>query len=383
MSKIILRGITWRHRRAVDPLEAGVPAFRRLRPEIEIAWEARPLSGFEFQPVEELAATYDLIVLDHPFCGEIARTACLAPLDALADGFFERAFVGPSLESYRYEGRLWALPLDAACQTAAYRPDLLARAGGDVPRSWQEVLDLGERAARSGLRLAIALSGVHSLMTFFSLSANLGRPCGAPANDGFVDPDTARAALDALRRLIALSPPEVFDWNSIAVQDAMARRDDLVFCPAVYCFATYAEADNEHRLAYSDFTGPREPYCAGSTLGGAGLGISAGCEHPEAAKSYAAFLTGAEAQIDFTAHHGQPARREAWDDEEANRRFHGFYRDTRATIEATWIRPRHAGYLAFQRAAGDLMERHLRGAVTEADLLSGLARIHAETVGVA
>ncbi len=56
MSKIILRGITWRHRRAVDPLEAGVPAFRRLRPDIESAWEARPLAGFECHPMEELAA---------------------------------------------------------------------------------------------------------------------------------------------------------------------------------------------------------------------------------------------------------------------------------------------------------------------------------------
>ncbi len=49
------RGVGWQHRRAVDPLEAGVPSFRRLRPDIEIAWEARPLAGFEFQPVEESA----------------------------------------------------------------------------------------------------------------------------------------------------------------------------------------------------------------------------------------------------------------------------------------------------------------------------------------
>jgi multiple sugar transport system substrate-binding protein len=381
MTKTVLRGITWQHRRAVDPLEASLPAFRRERPEVEVVWDARPLSGFEFQPVEELAAAYDLIVLDHPFCGEIVRTGCLAPLDDLAATFPEGAFVGPSLESYRYDERIWALPLDAACQTAVHRPDLLARLGQDVPRSWAEVLALGEGAAERGLRLAIALAGVHSLMTFFSLCANLGRPCGASEGDGFVDRDTAREALDALRRLIELCPPDVLDWNSIALQDAMAGRDDLVFCPAVYGFATYAEADNLHRLAYSDFTGLRAPFFTGSTLGGAGLGISASSKHPEAAKSYAAFLTGAEAQLNFTAHHGQPARREAWEDAGANTRFHGFYRGTRQTIESAWIRPRHAGYLAFQHAAGELVESHLRGAVTEAELLSGLSRLYVETGG--
>lgn len=381
MSKIVLRGITWQHRRAVDPLDASLAAFRRVQPDIEISWAARPLAGFEFQPIEELAAAYDLIVLDHPHVGEIARTACLVPLDDVAADHPEHAFVGPSLDSYRYDGRLWALPLDAACQTAVYRPDLLARCGGTLPRSWAEMLTLGEAAARQGLRLAVALSGVHSLMTFFSLCANLGQPCGASADACLVNQDTARTALEAMRRLVSLSPPEVLDWSSIAVQDAMARRDDLVFCPAVYGFATYAETDNTHRLAYSDFTGLRDPVFAGSTLGGAGLGISARCRHREAAKCYAAFLTSAETQLDFTAHHGQPARREAWGDVAANERFHGFYRDTLTTIENAWIRPRHVGYLAFQHAAGELIEGHLRGDVSEAALLSGLPRLYIRNGG--
>lgn len=381
MTEIVLRGITWQHRRAVDPLEASLAAFRRQRPDIEISWEARPLSGFEFQPVEELAAAYDLIVLDHPHVGEIARIASLAPLDEVAAAHPDDAFVGASLDSYRYEGRLWAVPLDAACQTAVHRPDQLARCGGEVPRSWAETLFLGEQAARQGLRLAIALAGVHSLMTFFSLCANLRPPVGGPTDAGFLDRDTAGMALEALRRLVALSAPEVLDWNSIALQDAMTRRDDLVFCPAVYGFATYAEPDNAHRLAYTGFTGLREPFFAGSTLGGAGLGISASCRHLEAAKSYADFLAGPRAQLAFTLHHGQPARRDAWEDAGVNERFHGFYRDTRATIESAWVRPRHAGYLHFQRAAGELVERHLRGDAPEDELLAKLSRLYEQTGG--
>ncbi len=383
MARIRLSGITWEHRRAVDPLLATLAAFGRERPDVEVAWQARPLAGFEFQPVDELAEAHDLIVFDHPFVGEIARSRCLAPLDGLIggpiDGGLTGAFAGPSLEGYRYGGRLWALPLDAACQVAVYRPDLLARCGEEVPRSWTEVLALGERTAAKGLRLAIALAGVHGLMTFFSLCANLGRPCGVPSRDDFADRDTAHAALEALRRLLALSPPEVLDWNSIAVQDAMAARDDLLFCPAVYGFATYAEADRARPLAYAGFTGLRAPHEAGSTLGGAGLGISAGCRNLEAAMAYAAFLARADTQRAFAAHHGQPAHAAVWRDAATNERFRGFYRATRATIDGAWIRPRHAGYLAFQRAAGDLVERHLCGAVAAADLLAELTRLYART----
>ena len=271
MSKSVLHGITWQHRRALDPLRASVDTFRYERPDIEIEWDARPLSGFEFQPIEELAASYDLVVLDHPHVGEIVRTACLAQLDDLAAALPADAFVGPSLESYRYDGRLWALPLDAACQTAVHRPDLIARCGRAVPQSWTETLSLGRRAARQGLRLAIALKGVHSLMTFFSLCANLRRTHGGSADVSFLDHDTAQAALEALRQLIAFAPTETLGWNSIALQDAMTERDDLVFCPAVYGFATYAEADVTRRLSYTNFPGLREPYSAGSTLGGAGI----------------------------------------------------------------------------------------------------------------
>ena len=74
MARTKLRGMTWGHRRAIDPLLATKALFEQQHPEIEIEWASRPLHGFEFTPVPDLAREYDLIVLDHPFCGEIAAT---------------------------------------------------------------------------------------------------------------------------------------------------------------------------------------------------------------------------------------------------------------------------------------------------------------------
>jgi multiple sugar transport system substrate-binding protein len=374
---IRLRGMTWQHRRAIDPLAGTLPGFRARHPDIEIAWDARPLAGFEFTPVAELAALYDLIILDHPFAGDIAASRCLLPLDDLLDDALVQAFIGPSLATYRYAGHLWALPVDAATQVAVYRPDLLAALASDVPASWDAMFALGDRARENGWFLAIALKGVHSLMTFFTLCANQGQPCGVEPVQPFTGRASAQQALAAMRRLLTYCPPESLDWNSIALHDAMAERDDLVYCPAVYCFATYAEPDNRRPLVFADLPGLLRSSPAGSTIGGTGVGISATTAHRQEALTYVRYLTEAGVQREFAAHHGQPARIEAWRDELLDRRFGGCFSGTCETLEQAWIRPRYAGYLRFQAAAGELIEAHLRGDIGETALLDRLAILHA------
>src|SRR6185312_12687614 len=123
--------------------------------------------------------------------------------------------------------------------------------------------------------LAIGLKGVHSLMTFFTLCANQGRPCGVEPVRPFVEREAALNALAAMRRLLSYCPPQALDWNSIALHEAMATRDDLVYCPAVYCYATYAEPDNQRPLAFANLPGLARPSPRGSTIGGTGLGVSA------------------------------------------------------------------------------------------------------------
>jgi multiple sugar transport system substrate-binding protein len=370
MARVKLRGMTWGHRRAIDPLLATKALFEQRHPEIEIEWASRPLSGFEYAPVPDLAREYDLIVLDHPFCGEIAATGCLVPVDEVIAASGGDRYVGPSLASYTYAGACWAVPIDAAAQVAVSRPDLLQALDAIPPIDWRELLALGQKAAGKGLKLAIGLKGVHSLMTFFTLAANLGRPCSTDPEQPLVDRDTARAVLDHMHALLAFCPEESLDWNSIQLHDVMVARDDLVTCPAVYCYATYAEADQRKPLRFHDLPGPNG--AKGSTIGGTGLGVSALRGAGEAALAYARFAASPEVQRLFAENHGQPARRETWTDPAIDVRFGRCYSETLATMEACWTRPRFPGYLGFQAKGGDLIEQHLRGAMDEATLLDRL-----------
>src|ERR1700678_4608659 len=67
--KVELKGITWDHSRGFTPLVATAQRFHELHPEIEIIWSKRSLQGFADMSIEQLAARFDLIVIDHPWAG--------------------------------------------------------------------------------------------------------------------------------------------------------------------------------------------------------------------------------------------------------------------------------------------------------------------------
>ena len=75
--------------------------------------------------------------------------------------------VGGSYASYRWQGRQWAFPIDAAAQVQAYRPGLIA----GPAKTWDDVITLAEQG-----KVIFPLRAPHSLMSFFTLAANLGTP---------------------------------------------------------------------------------------------------------------------------------------------------------------------------------------------------------------
>lgn len=363
--------MTWSHPRGYYPMVA-CSAIWRERTGVVIDWDQRSLQDFESYPVEELARAYDLIVIDHPHVGQITAEACLAPLDvpgreaereALAAGS-----VGASYRSYAWEGRQWAFPIDAAAQVLAWRKDLLAA----PPGSWDEVLDL----ARDG-RVMLPLRPPHSLMVLYTLAGNLGRPCAVSGSE-LVDPGTGAQALELARALAATVDPACFDMDPIAVSEAMAGEGSRIACaPLIYGYVSYATGGfRERRLAFADIPGEKAP--RGSALGGTGIAVSAFSLARAAAIDFAYWVASAEVQRGpYARAGGQPGHAAAWEDPEVNAFSNDFYRDTRATLEAAWVRPRHDGYMAFQQAASDRINAALRSDEPAGEAIEDLNRLFA------
>ena len=68
-----LRGMAWDHPRGYDPMVATARAYEESNPGTQISWDKRSLQAFADFPIERLAEEYDLIVIDHPHVGLVAR----------------------------------------------------------------------------------------------------------------------------------------------------------------------------------------------------------------------------------------------------------------------------------------------------------------------
>lgn len=354
-----LRGITWDHPRGYAPLAATAEAFSRWRPDVRITWDRRSLHAFGDAPLEDLAGSYDLLVIDHPHVGTVAGDHFLVPLDRIGRdeelATLAACAVGHSHTSYQWEGRQLALAIDAAAHVAAWRPDRLAA----PPTTWDEVLEL----ARSG-RVLWPLKPVDALMSFYSLAAGCGTPC-AQNPDRFIDRGTGLQILERLRRFAGLVPPVCLQLNPIQVLESLSADDPYDYCPLLFGYVNYARAGfRRHVVRFAAMPSEERRSPAGGVLGGAGLAISRRCRHLDAALDYAFWVAGAECQRGlYFESGGQPAHAAAWDNEAINRQSGGFFRDTRASLENAYLRPRHAGYPTFQIEASRIVHEALAGRV--------------------
>jgi multiple sugar transport system substrate-binding protein len=355
----ILRGITWNHSRGYLPMVATAQRFLEMNPSVEVRWEKRSLQEFADYPIEKLAETFDLLVIDHPFSGYAAAHPILLALDEhlSADFLAEQAreSLGKSHESYCYGGHQWALAIDAATPVSCWRPDLAERCGVSIPETWEELLTL------AGLgRVVMPCIPVDCLMHFFMLCASLGEePCSR--KQCLISQDVGTRALRMLKELTSLCPPEIFGWNPISVYEAMTSRD-FFYCPFAYGYSNYARPGYARtQLQFGDLVqiGPNGP--GRSTLGGTGLAVSARCTHKQAALSYARFVTSSECQRTLYPYSGgQPAHRSAWTDDLLNHHCADFFRMTIAAVERAYVRPRYDGYIPFQDKAGILLYEFLQ-----------------------
>jgi multiple sugar transport system substrate-binding protein len=373
-----LRGMTWSHPRGHDPLVACARLWQE-RTGVAIAWEARSLQDFESYPIDVLAKQYDLIVIDHPHAGQATREGCLLPLERAGRDAALVALagqsVGASFESYRHSGHLWAVPIDAAAQVQAWRPDRLDRPAA----RWQDIVDL----ARRGL-VSIPMRPPHAFLVFCTLAANLGRPCAAGDGRRLVEPDHGAEVYERLRELMAHIDAGTYGRDPIADQERLAAADSAIGCiPYGYGYVSYALAGfRSTRLAFADIPAAGDGGPVGSTLGGTGLAVSARSIDTEAALDFALWVAGAEAQRGpYAAAGGQVANALAWDDGAVNVAVNGFYRDTRATLEGAWVRPRHDGYIAFQDPAASRINAALQAGEAAASLVADLNRMYAASFG--
>ena len=371
-----LRGIGWDHIRCRGPLEASLARYRREAPTVDVSWSYRSLHEFGEGALDVLAEEgCDLVVFDHPFAGEAAAQGYLADLTPyLPAGAIEAYLadsVGQSARSYQLGTGFYGLPIDAAAQVAASRPDLLQRLGRKAPATLADVFDLAEAAAVQGQSIVVPLKPTDALCCLITLTANAGHPVGR--RPAFVPREAGLAALETLLRLAAFCPPECLSWNPIRCLDAMRDDGDLVYAPYTFGYSSYCLPVSTPQLGFHDIPAAADQGCRGALLGGAGIGVLSTSRHIEAAAAYAHWLCRPENQAGwYVTNGGQPGSRAAWSSPAANAVVDNFFANTLRTLDGAYLRPRFAGFVDFFRAATLTVHAALTRDATPAETIDRL-----------
>lgn len=371
---ITLKGMTWDHPRGYAPLEKAAAIYKETHPDVEIIWDRRSLQAFADRPLSLMTQDYDLLIIDHPHVGEAERDHSLLPLngtghDAELEEFAKRS-IGPSYVSYDYKGSIWALPVDAAAQVSCWRPDLLST----PPTSWDEVVALAEQK-----KVIFPLKPIDAMASFCTLSANIGHPLAA-GKDQPLDRNAAREVFKNLFAVVRHLTPSCLSANPIEVLEVMSKEDDYAYCPLLYGYNSYSRPQATNPIAFGDIPvlGSNGP--CGSMIGGAGLAVSAHCEHKEVALNFAFWIMSGKSQSGFYFDAmGQPGHLDAWESPRTNKQSLNFFLNTQKTLETSWLRPRYDGFLGFIDHGGILVNKCLRGEKSVEETIDNLEKLYRES----
>ena len=364
-------GLTWDHPRGYRALEAAAAADTT----VDLRWERQSLEGFEAHPIAELAERYDLIVLDHPHLGDAVAARCLVPLESLFSAeeiaAWAAASVGRSFASYHYAGSHWALPLDAATQVTAYRPDLLQ--DEPPPKTWEAVIALAQR-----LPVCLSLGGPHAAVTFMSLCVALGEPVASKDPALFVSANVGAEAFTIMSAIHGRTNKLVSQKSPIGILEEMARGGDIAYCPLIYGYVNYAVArSGRHAIRFGDVPIIRNGGPLGSTIGGTGLAVTRRAVVTPQLIAHLVFLMSDQTQRCFIPRHsGQPSARAAWRDATVNTQAGKFYGATLRTVEAAWVRPRFENFVPFQATASAAIRLALETRTPALSLVAELQELY-------
>ncbi len=371
---IALRVVGWDHERCLGPLRAAASEWQQRHPDVRVEVHRRSGNSFAEESIADVARDADLISFDHPFVGSIARERSLIPYEELLPPETLTALasdaIGASHASYAWDGAQWGLATDAACQVSLLRDDLLAPRS--APSTWDEALALGREAPG---RVTTSFAIHDAMCAFLTICANHGTPV-EPTEERFVDREAALHALAWMSDFARVCHPAAFTTWVLAT---MTETDDVLYGLLQWGYTNYSRPSwRGRRVRYVDIPsaghGP-----IGSTLGGAGIGVSARSQHPHEAAEFAAWLTAAETQreVIFPAG-GQPGSRSVWDDDTLDRASGRFFSGTRATIESASVRPCDRWWPVVQRDGGGAIQTGLREGREPGVILADLERVYVD-----
>jgi len=300
-------------------LDSQIQEFNRVQDEVEIINVNQ--GGYRDLQSKLLAAVAAgnppvVTMVDYIYVPYYAKAGVFVPIDELASPEDMADFIPGLLEALKYEGRVYALPVNRSTQGLFINKDMFRAAGLDpehCPKNWTEFRDIARKLTDPAKEQygAIGCTYLHTWMWPCLVYQNGGELCDDKCNVKFNEP-AAVEATKFLQDLMWKDKVASFPTNLAG----SSAEQMLVFTEGRAGMMRYSTAALRYMDDRVDFDWgfcmlPAGPAGRAVTGGGANVAISAKCSHEEqqAAWKFVRWLTGTEQTAYWHIHTGyMPAR---------------------------------------------------------------------------
>ena len=295
------------------------------------------------QLVRRLAArddAIDIIGMDVIWTPEFARAGWILPWTGPAAAQATERRIGATLDSARYDNRLWAAPFTTNTQLLWYRTDRVDH----PPATWDEMLDMAEALGRNG---AIQAQGerYEGLTVFFVslLSSAGGAVLDTTGSHVELQTVPTEQALSIMHRL-ATSPaadPALSTAREDQARLAFEAGDSTFMLNYTYVWPSARQHAPEvaAHMGWARWPAVDKDRPSRVTIGGINLGVSAFSPHPELAFRAALCIASEQNQRLAAARGGLPPTIDALYEDPGVRATFPFADILRATLRDAVSRP--------------------------------------------
>ncbi|WP_433176184.1 ABC transporter substrate-binding protein [Actinoallomurus sp. CA-150999] len=322
------------------------------------------------------STAYDVVTLDAVWTAEFAANRWVDPITGLDTG----GFLGPSLRTGQYRGKLYAAPWLTGAGLLYYRTDLLKKAGiAKPPTTWQELTDDCAKVRKTADIGCYA--GQYD--KYEGLTVNVTEAIGSAG--GHVLDASGKPALNTPEALAGLRfltdgfKNGLIPKAALTYQEENGRRafeaGELLFHRNwAYVHSLASKTDGSSKVAGKFDVAPL-PGRTGpgvSTLGGNNVAISAFSKHKKTALDFTRYVTGQEAEKTFGLGSAYPMSRAALYSDPALVKAQPYLPTLATSIQNAQPRPEAVRYGDVTAAIQEAAYAALRGQQSPEQALAGL-----------
>lgn len=306
------------------PNAALIEDFNKQNPDIQVVMDTVPVQNYFPKLSTEVAANSTSL---EAFTGitnllyAFAATGKIVPFDEvftpeqIAD--LEKDIPAKYLDTWRYKGRLYAIPNDSNAQWSFYRKDKFDAAGIKPPQKWEDSVAVAKALTKDGVYgyTASLRRGEYAGAHFSSILYSYGGEYWDKGFNPTIDSDAGRKAIEVMLELMDYADPGSINAGEDDTAQVIAS-GVAAWAPLEWGRSDLTDTTKTQTAANIETSVPPDggSHPAAPCLGGQAYMISSWATDKAAAAKFIAYVTSSAVMKKFVANQGQPARSSALND---------------------------------------------------------------------